>query len=64
MQALIVQYGGSAFGTVPLPPSLWAVSIGFGLAGWGLRQALVLVPTRKFDDAVELDVGAPGARSN
>lgn len=62
MQALIVQYGGSAFGTVPLPASLWGVSIGFGLAGWGLRQALVRVPTRRFDDAVEQDVGAPPAR--
>ena len=59
MQALIVQYGGSAFGTVPLPPRLWAISMGFGLAGWGLRQALILVPTRKFDDAVEAPTSSP-----
>eukprot|EP00892_Ulva_mutabilis_P012339 jgi/Ulvmu1/9478/UM052_0047.1 len=53
LQALIVQYGGTAFGTVPLPPKLWAVSMGFALAGWGLRQALIFVPTRKFDEPVE-----------
>lgn len=56
VQALIVQFGGTAFGTVPLPASMWGVSLSLGLAGWGLRQALVQVPTRKFDDAVEQDV--------
>lgn len=59
MQALIVQFGGPAFGTVPLPPRLWAVSTGFALAGWGLRQVLILIPTRKFDEAVEQPAQLP-----
>lgn len=57
MQVAIVQTGGLAFGTVPLEPRLWLYSAMPGAAGWALRQALLAVPTRRFDaelsDSVE-----------
>jgi len=45
LQVAIVQAGGRAFSTVPLSPTLWGVSIGFGALTLLLRQALRLIPT-------------------
>ena len=45
LQVAIVQAGGRAFSTVPLSPTLWGVSIGFGALTLLLRQVLRLIPT-------------------
>lgn len=47
VQVAIVNYGGSAFSTVPLDSELWAVSIGLGAAGWVVRTLLTAIPTPK-----------------
>lgn len=55
-QALIVQFGGDAFGTRPLTPPQWAACVGFGALGLLVRRGLLLFggssqaqPTREVD---------------
>lgn len=45
LQALIVQFGGEAFGTRPLSFAQWAACIGIGTLSLVVRQALLLIPT-------------------
>jgi len=44
LQALIVQFGGDAFGTRPLNLAQWAACIGFGALGLFVRKALLMLP--------------------
>lgn len=41
MQALIVQFGGDAFQTVPLSPSQWGLCVGLGSLTMGVRSVLL-----------------------
>ena len=43
-QVLIVQFGGPAFQTVPLPADLWLACIGVGASTWLVRAALAATP--------------------
>mmetsp|Transcript_15651 Transcript_15651/g.38981 ORF Transcript_15651/g.38981 Transcript_15651/m.38981 type:complete len:1717 (-) Transcript_15651:132-5282(-) len=47
MQALIVQYGGHAFQTVPLSASQWALCLGLGSLTLGVRAGLRTVDAQK-----------------
>jgi hypothetical protein len=45
-QALIVQFGGDAFGTRPLTLQQWAACIGFGALGLLVRRGLLYLQPR------------------
>lgn len=45
LQAAIVQLGGAAFGTQPLPPAMWALSLGLGASTMLVRAVLAAVPS-------------------
>lgn len=47
LQALIVQFGGEAFGTRPLSLEQWGACIGIGAIGLVVRKALLLLPIGK-----------------